>query len=146
MSASNTKGNPHILIASDDSSLATRYTNLLVDESRVSVADTSTDAMLFIKHATVAIVAGRVNSRCDTSRIDPNAQSPRIAKIVVVDVDFSLGRLEQNYVSVFAVGKSAIFNNGGSNQAKCRKVTAKIRSGYVNLSPCSERKNNSALI
>ena len=49
MSASSTEGKPHILIASDDGSLANRYTKILVDGFRVSVADSSADAILFIK-------------------------------------------------------------------------------------------------
>ena len=49
MSASSTERKPHILIASDHSSLANRYTNILADGFKVSVADTSADAILFIK-------------------------------------------------------------------------------------------------
>ena len=49
MSASSTQDSPQLLIASDDRSLANRYTNILVDGFTVSVADTTADAMLFIK-------------------------------------------------------------------------------------------------
>jgi len=88
MSASNTQENPHILIASDDSSLATRYTNLLVDESRVSVADTSTDVILFIKQHLPQLVMidpllfrGHVKSTI--SRISTSSPLSRI--VVIID-------------------------------------------------------------
>ena len=49
MSASNTQPSSQILIASDDSSLANRYTGILGDEFAVSMTNTSPDTMIFLK-------------------------------------------------------------------------------------------------
>ena len=49
MSASNTQESPQVFIASDDITLANRYTDILADEFTVSVVHTTSDAMLFVK-------------------------------------------------------------------------------------------------
>lgn len=49
MSASNTQPSLQILIASDDSSLANRYSHILGDEFTVSMANTRLDSMKFLK-------------------------------------------------------------------------------------------------
>ena len=49
MSASSTKNGTHLMIASDDASLADRYTKILIEGFSVTVADTSSNAMLLIQ-------------------------------------------------------------------------------------------------
>ena len=49
MSVSNTQVSSQILIVSDDSSLANRYSGILGDEFTVSMANTALDAMKFLK-------------------------------------------------------------------------------------------------
>ena len=49
MSASNTQSGSQVLIASDDSSLANRYSDLLGAEFTVNMVNTALDAMKFLK-------------------------------------------------------------------------------------------------
>ena len=56
MSASSTENGTHLMIASDDASLADRYTKILVDGFSVTVADSSSNAMLLIKQELPQIV------------------------------------------------------------------------------------------
>ena len=110
MSASSTEGKPQLLIASDDSSLATRYTNILVDGFRVSVADTSADAFLFIKqHLPQIIVIDPLLFKDHIkSAVAGISSSSPLSRIVIIE-DAKGRTLDQ--MTLFKTGAHGFFAN-----------------------------------
>ncbi len=87
MSASNTQPGSQILIASNDSSLANRYSDILGDEFTVSIANTASDAMNFLKqHCPQLVLIDPLlyKERIKSTFSEISAASP-LTRIVVVE-------------------------------------------------------------
>ena len=87
MSASNTQVNLQILIASNDSSLANRYSDILGDEFAVSMENTLLDAMKFLKQhcpQLVMIDPLLVKENIKSSLSEISATSP-LTRIVIIE-------------------------------------------------------------
>jgi len=129
MSASNTQVSSQILIASDDATLANRYTNILGDEFTVSVANTAPDAMSYLKqHRPQLLVIDPLLFNNDVkSTISEISTTSPLSRIVVVE-DTQHRSLDQ--MALFKTGAHGFFAENISPAMLIKAVHA-MSSGEV---------------